>query len=209
MHGSVARVPARTPLLKPDWAHVEATHLADLRAPDWQLLAAQRSVFDAELRAAHVLRMLQASEADPSFGYQVNNHRHCLQSATAALQDGRDEEYVVVALFHDVGFTACPSSHGLFAAALLGPHVSEAHRWLLAHHQIFLAQHYHEHPDETLDRDAREAWRGHPHFEATAEFVERYDAPTIHPGRPEAPIETFVPMPTRLLSRPPRSLPPA
>jgi predicted HD phosphohydrolase len=200
---------ARTPLLKPGWTQVEATHLEDVRATEWTLLAAQRRVFDAEQQASHVLRLLEASAGDPSFGYQVNNYRHSLQAATAALQDGRDEEYVVVALFHDVGFTACPSSHGLFAAALLGPYISEANRWLLAHHQIFLAQHYHDHPDEALDRDARERWRGHPHFEATAEFVQLYDAPTIAPDRPEAPIATFVPMLTRLLARPPRPLPPA
>jgi predicted HD phosphohydrolase len=200
---------ARSPLLKPDWRHVDATDLDSIRAEEWALLAAQRRVFDAEQQATHVLRMLEASAADPSFGYQVNNYRHCLQAATAALQDGRDEEYVVVALFHDVGFTTCPTNHGAFAAALLGPYINEANRWLLAHHQIFLSHHYHDHPDETLDRDAREAWRGHPHFEATAEFVARYDAPTIAPDRPEAPIATFVPMLTRLLARPPRLLPPA
>jgi predicted HD phosphohydrolase len=198
-----------TPLLKPDWRHVGATSLDSFGAEDWALVTAQRRVFDAEQQAAHVLRLLDASAADPSFGYQVNNYRHCLQAATAALQDGRDEEYVVVALFHDVGFTTCPTNHGAFAAALLGPYIGEANRWLLAHHQIFLSHHYHDHPDETLDRDAREAWRGHPHFEATAEFVARYDAPTIAPDRPEAPIATFVPMLTRLLARPPRLLPPA
>jgi predicted HD phosphohydrolase len=200
---------ARSPLLKPDWRHIAATDLDSVRAEEWALLAAQRRVFDAEQQASHVLRMLEASAADPSFGYQVNNYRHCLQAATAALQDGRNEEYVVVALFHDVGFTTCPTSHGAFAAALLGPYITEANRWLLAHHQIFLSHHYHDHPDEEHDRDAREAWRGHPHFEATAEFVARYDAPTIAPDRPEAPIATFVPLLTRLLARPPRLLPPA
>jgi predicted HD phosphohydrolase len=209
MDGSSFRGGARSPLLKPGWRHIEAESLDTVRAEEWALLAAQRRAFDAEQQAAHVLRMLEASASDPSFGYQVNNYRHCLQAATAALQDGRDEEYVVVALFHDVGFTACPTSHGALAAALLGPYISEANRWLLAHHQIFLSHHYQDHPDEEHDPDAREAWRGHPHFEATAEFVARYDAPTIAPGRPEAPIATFVPMLTRLLARPPRPLPPA
>jgi predicted HD phosphohydrolase len=200
--------PARSPLLRPDWDYVTPPRMDALRGPDWALLTAQRRAFDADQQAAHVLRLLEASAADPCFGYQVNNYRHCLQAATAALQDGRDEEYVVVALFHDVGFTTCPTSHGDFAAALLGPYVSEASRWLLQHHQIFLAHHCHDHPDEALDRDAREAWRGHPHFAATADFVARYDVPTIAPDRPEAPIATFVPMLTRLLARPPRPLPP-
>jgi predicted HD phosphohydrolase len=124
------------------------------------------------------------------------------------MQDGRDEEYIVVTLFHDVGFTVCPASHGAFAASMLSPYVSDASRWVLEHHQIFQAHHCHEHPDETVQPEARERWRGHPHFAATAEFVARYDVTTIVPGLPEAPLDIFVPMVRRLLARPPRIIRP-
>ena len=198
--------PARSPLARDDMRYVEPPELEGFRGPEWTRLRAQRSIFDAEQQAAHVLRALEASAADPSFGYQVNNFRHCLQAATAALQDGRDEEYVVVALLHDIGFTLCPTNHGPFAAALLGPYVSERSHWLLEHHQHFLAHHCHDHPDEAFDEHARERWRGHPHFAATAEFVACFDQAAIVPGQPEAPLSTFAPMVRRIFSRPPRRL---
>lgn len=200
--------PTRSPLLRDDMRYVEPPELERFGTPEWVLLRDQRRVFDAEQQAAHVLRALEASAADPSFGYQVNNFRHCLQAATAALQDGRDEEYVVVALLHDIGFTLCPTNHGPFAAALLGPYVSDASWWLLEHHQLFLAHHCHDHPDEQFEEHARERWRGHPHFAATAEFVARFDQGTIVPGLPEAPLSVFAPMVRRVFARPPRRLAP-
>jgi predicted HD phosphohydrolase len=196
----------RSPLLRPAWRYVEPVRLDDFRAPDWTLLRAQRREFDAALQAEHALRLLAASAADPGFGYQINNLRHGLQSATAAMQDGRAEEYVVAALFHDVGFTICPTSHGAFVGALLGPYVSAECRFILEQHQIFQGHHCHEHPDETIGSHERERWRGHPHFAAAAEFVARYDVTTIVPGLPEAPLEHFAPMVRRVLARPPRPL---
>lgn len=200
--------PARSPLLRADMGYVKKPKLDDFGAAEWVRLRDQRRVFDAELQAAHVLRALESSAADPAFGYQVNNFRHSLQAATAAMQDGRDEEYIVVTLFHDVGFTICPGSHGAFAAAMLSPYVSDASRWILERHQIFQAHHCHDHPDEAVDPDGRERWRGHEHFAATAEFVEHYDITTIAAGLPEAPLSVFAPMVKRLLTRPPRLIPP-
>jgi predicted HD phosphohydrolase len=208
MDGPFREGPGRSPLLQPDWAYVTPQRLDDLRAADWALLAAQRRAFDADQQVGHVLRLLTASAADPGFGYQINNYRHCLQAATAALQDGRDEEYIVVALLHDIGFTMCPTSHGTFAAALLAPFVSDASRWLLEHHALFLDHHCHDHPEEHCDPDARERWRGHPHFAATADFVARFDQGTVIPGLPEAPLSVFAPMVARIFARPPRRFAP-
>lgn len=201
-------VSQRSALMRDDMRYVEPPALDAFGAGEWTMLRDQRRVFDAQHHAAHVLRTLEASAADPSFGYQVNNFRHCLQAATAALQDGRDEEYVVVALLHDIGFTLCPTNHGPFAGALLGPYVSEASLWMLDHHQHFLAHHCHDHPEEDFDEHARERWRGHPHFALTAEFVARFDQATIMPGQPEAPLAVFAPMVQRIFARPPRPLPP-
>ena len=61
-----------------------------------------------ERQAMEVLRMLQTSEDDPTFGYPINNFRHCLQSATLAHRAGKSENYVVIALLHDIGFTVWP-----------------------------------------------------------------------------------------------------
>ena len=89
-----------------------------------------------------------------------------------------------------------------------GPYVSDGLRWMLEHHQVFQSHHCHERPDEALDPDERERWRGHPHVESTAEFDERYDQSTIVAGLPEAPLAVFEPILKRVLARPPRRIPP-
>jgi predicted HD phosphohydrolase len=192
----------RSPLLQPGWRYIETVALEAFSPAEWQLLNAQRREYMAADQARQVLRLLDASAEDATFGYLVNNFRHCLQSATLALRDGRDEETVVVCLLHDIGFITCPSTHGEFAAALLGPSVSEATEWMLRHHQVF--QDFHLHADPDVDRHARERWRGHPHFEWTATFVERYDQAANDPGYDCAPLATFEPMVRRVFARPPR-----
>jgi predicted HD phosphohydrolase len=107
-------------------------------------------------------------------------------------QAGFDEETVVVALLHDIGFLACPDTHGRFSAALLAPYISERNHWMLLHHQVFQQIHLNGYPG--IDMHAREKWRGHPHFEWTAEFVAKFDQVAIDPRQEIMPIEAFVPL---------------
>lgn len=195
----------RSPLLDPSWSYVDKDTLDDFRAADWTLLNAQRRIYYGAEQAKQALRLLTASAQDPSFGYQVNNYRHCVQAATLAMQDGRDEDYVVMALLHDIGFIACPQNHGAFAAQLLAPYVGEELVWLLERHMYFQSLHCRE--LEGNDRFVRDRWRGHPSFVATAEFVARYDQNTISPDIPEAPLSVFEPMVHRVFARTPRALP--
>lgn len=199
------RTTGLSPLKDPDWRYVDKLTLDDFRAEDWDILNRQRGPYMAEEQARQALRMLTDSKDDTTFGYRINNYLHCLQSATMALRDGRDEETVVVALFHDLGFLTCPDTHGEFAAAFLGGYISEANRWMLQRHAIFQLAHIQGYPD--LDPDARERWRGHPHFEWTAEFVAKYDQNAIQPDYDTAPIETFEPMVYRFFARAPHPVP--
>jgi hypothetical protein len=52
-----------------------------------------------------------------------------------------------------------------------------------------------------VDRDARERWRGHPHFEWTATFVERYDQAAVSASDEILPLDAFRPMVERVLGR--------
>ena len=99
---------ARSPLAKAGWQYVERPDLDAFIAADWAVLDAQRRVYDGEERARQALRMLEMQAGDTTFGYAINNYRHCLQSATMVMQDGHDDETIVVALLHDVGFIVCP-----------------------------------------------------------------------------------------------------
>jgi predicted HD phosphohydrolase len=194
-----------SPLARPDWSYIDKPDLDTFGALDWQILDRQREVYDAEQRATQALRMLAAMADDTTFGYAINNYRHCLQSATMAMRDGHDEETVVVALFHDIGFITCPETHGAFASALLGPLISDRNIWMLEHHDLFQGHHVHDHPD--IDPDARERWRGHPHFDWTAEYVARYDQNAISASYENAPLATFVPIVNRVFARPPKIRP--
>lgn len=190
------------PLARADWSYIDKPCLEQFRADDWRLLEAQRAVFYAEHQAEQILSMLSQGRDLPSFGYRINNYRHCLQSATMAERAGHDEETVVVALLHDIGFITCPESHGPFAAMLLGSYISERNLWMLMHHQLFQQMHLHDCPG--VDRNARERWRGHPHFAWAAEFVERFDQAAIDPAYDTAPLDHFAPAVRRLFARRPR-----
>lgn len=198
-----AAAPGLARLADPGWQFIEAPSLEAFTAEDWALMQRQRAVFAASHQAEAVLAMLRAGADEPSFGYRINNFQHCLQSATRVLQAGLDEETVAVALLHDIGFTACPATHGDFAAALLQPYISPRNHWMLEHHQIFQDVHCPTHPG--VDPDARERFRGHAHFAWTAEYVARFDQDAIDPHEKVLPLEAFVPLVRRLFARPPQA----
>ena len=52
-------------------------------------------------------------------GYAVDRLTHCLQTATRAHRDGRDEEYVACALVHDIGDTLASLNHSELAAVIV------------------------------------------------------------------------------------------
>lgn len=191
---------SRSPLLDPGWSYVDKPDLESFTGADWALLASQRRVYYAADQARQVLRLLEASRDDASFGYEVNNYRHCIQAATAALRDGRSDEYVVMALLHDIGFIACPDSHGAFSAALMAPYVSPQLTWILERHMWFLDVHCPGHP--ACDPNLRERWRGHAWFESAAEFVALYDQSTITPSGAELPLSVFEPLVHRVFETP-------
>ena len=195
----------RSDLLRDDWEYLSVIALEDFGPREFAMLDAQRVDFYGERQAFEALRMLKVSADDPSFGYQINNYRHCLQSATLAHRAGKDAEYVALAVLHDIGFVVAPSNHGSFAAALMGPYISPENEWMLVHHAIFQNVHCVGHP--SMDRYEREKWRGHPAFARTAEFVAMFDQDAMDPNYENMPIEAFEPMIHRMFAKPPRTIP--
>lgn len=133
-------------------------------------------------------------------GFPVDRLEHCLQTATRAYEAGEDEEYVVVALLHDIGDTLSTFDHGELAATILKPFVSEANYWLLRYHQIFQGYDYFHHLG--MDRNMRDAYADHPYYEYTKRFCELYDSEAFDPNYPSKPLEFFIPMVERVMSRP-------
>lgn len=206
----INRIPGATAtksaLYRPEWSFVPHVGMDEMRREDWDILEAQRPVYLAENQADAVLRLFRTMEQETTYGYQVNNYQHSLQSATRAYLDGREEEDIVVCLLHDIGFTVCPSRHGAFAAELMGAYVSDRNRWMLQRHQVFGDHHVKEYP-KLLDPEARQKWRGHEFFDWGAEFAEKYDQGAVDPKFETAPVELFVPMVRRIFQRSPRPLP--
>ena len=129
---------------------------------------------------------------------------HSLQTATRALRDGRDEEYVVCALLHDIGDTLGTYNHADIAAAIVKPFVSDANLWLIEHHGIFQGYYFFHHVG--LDRNMRDRFAGGAHYEYTAEFCDLYDSPAFDQRGETLPLQIFEPLLRRVLSAPRRSI---
>ncbi len=133
-------------------------------------------------------------------GFPIDRYHHSLQTATLALRDGRDEEYVVCALLHDIGDTLGSFNHPDIAAAILKPFVSESNHWMIQHHGIFQGYNFFHHIG--MDRNMRDRFSEHEHYERTAEFIELYDSPAFNPKTETLPIGEFEPMLRRLFAQP-------
>ncbi|MBX9797213.1 HD domain-containing protein [Sphingomonas sp.] len=174
-------------------------------AEDWALISTHFRDFARGL-PERVLTHLKLLDGDYG-GFPVDRLEHSLQCATRAHRDGRDEAYVVMALLHDIGDTLGSYNHPEIAAAMLKPFVSEELHWIAQHHGIFQGYYYFHYLG--MDRDLREGFRGHPHFQACAEFCEKYDQSAFDPGYESAPLDFFVPMVERVLARPIHSIYPS
>jgi predicted HD phosphohydrolase len=125
-------------------------------------------------------------------GFPVNRLEHCLQTATRAEHDGRDDEYIMCALLHDIGDTLAPFNHPDIAAGILKPFVSPANHWMVQHHGIFQGYYFWHHIG--LDRNTREKFRGHECFEYTEEFCAKYDSPAFDSDFKSNPLEHYEPL---------------
>jgi predicted HD phosphohydrolase len=169
---------------------------------DWRLIVGEMAPFAGRL-PERVIAHLSLLRGDYG-GFPVDRLEHCLQTATRAHQAGRDEEYVVCALLHDIGDTLGPYNHADIGASIVKPFVSEENHWMVEHHAIF--QGYYFFHFLGLDRDMREKFRGHPHFERTEEFCRLFDQAAFDPNFKSMPLEAFEPMIHKLFSRPRQSI---
>ena len=169
---------------------------------DWDIIAEHSRHFNKGL-ARRVLDHLKLLDGDYG-GFPVDRLTHSLQTATRAHRDGRDEEYVVCALLHDIGDTLGSFNHPDVAAAILKPFVSEANHWMVANHGMFQGYYFFHHLG--LDRNMRDQFRDNPHFEYCAQFCHLYDQSAFDPEYQSEPLEFFAPMVERLFAMPKNSM---
>ena len=171
-------------------------------AEDWAIIAEHAVAHSAGL-ADRVLDHLRMLSGDTG-GFAVDRLEHSLQTATRAARAGEDDEYVVCALLHDIGDTLGPYNHADIAAAVLQPFVSEANHWMVQHHGIFQGYYFFHHLG--LDRDRRDHFAGHEHYDRTVTFCHEYDQPAFDQHYDTLPLEHFEPAVREVLRRPRRSI---
>ena len=176
--------------------------MLEATADDYKVIGDHNADFFKSLpdRIFSHLRLL----ANDTGGFPVDRLTHCLQTATRAHRDGRDDEYVICALLHDIGDTLATSNHAEMAAVLLKPFVTEKNHWIVDNHGIFQGYYFFHHLG--LDRNMRDQFKGHPWFEACAEFCAKYDQNSFDRDYDSLPLEYFEPMMTKIFASPKKSI---
>ena len=169
---------------------------------DWAVIMDSAKSFSPQ-GGKRVLDHLKLLDGDFG-GFAVDRLTHCRQTATRAHRDGRSEDYVVMALIHDIGDTLGAFNHPDIAAAIIKPFVSEELHWITQHHGIFQGVNFFHHIG--LDRNMRDPFMDHPHAAACIEFIDKYDCPAFDPHYDSAPLEFFEPMVMKLFSYPLNSI---
>jgi predicted HD phosphohydrolase len=174
------------------------TRMEDGTKQDYEIIERFQEPFVHEI-ADRVLDHL-SSLGGSYGGMLVDRLTHSLQTATRAHRDGRDEEYVVCALLHDIGDMLASHNHADLAAAILKPFVSERNLWIVEHHAIFQGYYFWHYLG--ADRNARDQYRDSPYFDDAAEFCAAYDQCSFDPDYDTLPIAHFEPMLRRVFAKP-------
>ena len=166
---------------------------------DYDLVAAHGAMNAAGL-ADRVLNWLRSMDGDSP--YRISRLEHALQTATRAERDGADDETIACALLHDIGDVISPCNHSAVSAALLAPYVSEKNHWIVKHHGLFQGYYWLQHYGE--DRNARDRYCDHEHYEVCVEFCARWDQVSFDPAYRTHSLQHYEPLVRELFARPPR-----
>ena len=102
---------------------------------------------------------------------------HSVQSATHALRDESDVDWVVSALLHDIGDIYTPYNHDECAAPMLRPFIREQCAWVVEKHGDFQMVYYVHHVGGNPNK--RDICKDHPYFDDCVKFCERWVNPVL------------------------------
>ena len=178
------------------------TQMENGNSDDWSIIM-NNAMQHAMTLPERVLSHLKLLENDFG-GFAIDRLQHSLQTATRAAEDGRDDEYVVCALLHDIGDTLGPLNHAEIAATILQPYVSEKNHWMVQQHGVF--QGYYFFHFVGLDRDMRDQFTGHEYFDYTEEFCRKYDQNSFDESYSSMPLVEFEQVLHDVLTKPKNSI---
>lgn len=157
---------------------------------DWQIIASQYGATQA-MAGENIIEQLRMLARDHG-GFPVSRLEHSLQTAARAEADGRDEEYVLCALVHDIGDTLAPFNHPAIGSAIVKPFVSPANHWMVDKHGIFQGYYFWHHIG--MDRDTRDQYAGHEFYDYTEEFCAKYDQKAFDPDYTSPELSYYEPL---------------
>jgi len=165
------------------------TRVEDSTQEHWDVLMSA----DDDLRSGLSRRVLDHMRLlDVEDEFPTTRLEHCLQAATMAYRDNRDDEYIVMALLHDIGDTLGAYNHPDIAAAIIKPFARDDYLWMIEKHAIF--QGYYFWHFVGGDRNTRDQFKDHPYYDLTEEFVRLYDMPAFDPNYDWKPLDEFAPL---------------
>ena len=135
---------------------------------------------------------LMKSLRDMPFDAQVDQLEHGLQCASRAWRDKASREWVLCALFHDIGRLFDEHDHARASTLILQPLLGPEALWTLAHHDVFMLRYAPSHLQ--IDREARKSLIGHPWFSSAAHFADAWDCRSFDPLYPTLPLNFFEPL---------------
>ena len=146
-------------------------------------------------------RLLDSLESlsDTLSGYQVSRLEHSLQSATRAYYDGADDDWIVAALFHDIGDLYAPYNHDEYAGTILAPYVREQCAWVVSKHGEFQKKYYAHHVG--ANPHARDEYKDHLYFDDCDYFCENWDQNCFDPNYENLSLDFFRPIVLSVFSR--------
>ncbi len=177
---------------------VSFTQMKDGTKEDYELLHEKEEGYLSGT-ADRLLQELARQGDETLEGYKITRLEHGLQSATRAEREGADIDWIVSALLHDIGDALAPQNHDRMAAEIIRPFVREECAWVVEHHGLFQTYYYGHHYG--WDRNARDKFKGHPHYQACADFCERWDQASFDPGYESESLEHFAPMVREVFAR--------
>lgn len=184
---------------KPKLATAQYRTMAEGTKEDYELVRKYFLAYERGMADRILATLPQLEQSYP--GEMVNRYVHSLQTATRAFRDGRDEEFVVAALLHDIGDLLSTTNHSEYAASILKPYVRPHIWWMIREHGLVQGYYYFHHLG--MDRNARDKLRGHPAYPLCEEFCAKYDQTAFDPDYDTMPLEAFEPMVRRLFAREP------
>jgi len=177
---------------------VSFTAMKDGTEKDYLLLQKLEKPYIA-LTAQRVLDELARQGESTLEGYKITRLDHALQSATRAVRDNADVDWVVGTLLHDIGDGLAPQNHDRISAEVIRPYVREEVTWVVEHHGIFQMIYYAHHYG--WDKNAREEFKDHPGFNSCHDFCERWDQASFDPDYKSEPLSFFAPMVSEVFAR--------